>query len=646
VSEDSEVIKIDLDSDVSGAERATARLQELERETQELRSAFEQGNVSTDRYNQRLKELGREAGTAQRAVDKLADAEKKASGARLTGADRTKAKAQFAFAGANLAQDVIQGGPASGINNILGMAGNGGIKSLAGEFVAAAGGVKVLVGALGTIAVAASAAFLTIDTGLKSAKLGWSDLGDVIDEMAGGGFSETSKVWGDNLGKVWEDVKGITNEVADYWTGWNEATEAVKQHKDEIERSTQALEAYKAAQKDLKGIKSDAQVEAEKVDKLVGNEMANLGGDKGLDAVLDKLAEEQAGRNADKIYKQEYNEKDKDGKETGKVLTRDVTGKELAKEGLTQDFRNATTGGNKAARDILIRRLKESGYDTSGIEAAQQGRDLTAEKKEADRKAKTDADHAARDAERKAVELSRPLQDRYNLLTASGQAPDEAGVRRQLERGGSTPEEAKAAAGAVLKNLQEGFADEIRKRSGEKGLDAAGAAKDLLEENADKAKKEQERKDQQAKTEAEKRQRDAGEKADKLTAGTGFDARARTAALGAMLGGGGREAAEKRLTEQIRGELEARGMGHDEATRAAADKAKDVYAKTRDDVLTQAMEPKELRATQHLGAEDFGRSVESAASDTMKQTLDVNKRMEERLVEIARNTAQGQGLAP
>ena len=128
---------------------------------------------------------------------------------RLTGTERTAAKFQAGLAAANIAQDAIQGGPASTVNNFLGLAGNGKIRALAGEFLEAAGGVKTLAAGFGTVALAAGGAFLVIDGGLKSAKLGWGDLGDVIDEISGNAISGTFKNLGSAFGSVTDTAGGL-----------------------------------------------------------------------------------------------------------------------------------------------------------------------------------------------------------------------------------------------------------------------------------------------------------------------------------------------------------------------------------------------------------------------------------------------------
>lgn len=298
----------------------------------------------------------RQAAQTERALDKI-----HGSGA-LTGADRAGAKARGGLFVANTLQDMIQGGPASGINNVLGAAQDGGIKALAGEFVAAAGGAGALAAALGTVAVVAGAAFLTINTGLSSANLGWSDLGSVVDEMAGGAFSDAGKVMSENIGDAWESVKGFVGGIADATIGWNDATSAVAAHKTEIEKVNDSYQAYIKAAKEIAGIKSDAQKEDAKVGKAFGEDVADLGGKGGLDAVLDKLAGEA--RDADKTVKRTVTVKDKDGKDVQQE--QEVTNKQIAKEALTQDVANAVKG-DAASQEALRKRLGGAGFDPTQV---------------------------------------------------------------------------------------------------------------------------------------------------------------------------------------------------------------------------------------------------------------------------------------
>jgi len=632
VADESDVIRIDLASDISEGERARKKLQEIEQQTKELKSSFEQGNLALARYNQELRNLASQADRARAALDKV-------DTGRLTGTKRASAKFQIGLAGANIAQDVIQGGPAAGVNNILGLAGNNSVRALGGEMLAAAGGVKVVAAAFGTVAASAGAAFLTIHTGLKDANLGWSDLGSVIDEMLGGAATKSGNVASKALGEVWQVVKDMTGGVSEYWLGWRTATEAVRAHKDEIDRNTASLNAYLKAKKDLAGIKSEDQQAREKAGKLVAKEVADLGGEGGIDAVLDKLAEQEAGPDADKVFTQKGWKKDKDGKDTDEPAWRQMTGRQLAKERLTTELGDVLKG-DAPTIESFIGKLRAAGYDASGAVAGSAGVDRKAIAKEAQEK-------DAQEFKARSEELAKSLQERYTLGAAIGQTPGRARVVGALTKGGVSPEEAEKHADAVLGHLREGYSDAIGKRAAEKGLDPAGAARDLVREADDKKAKADKARADHDESERERARREAIEKAEKLTAGTGLGARTDDALLRAGLKSGGAPGvATKEITDQLKRELVGRGMGEEQAGLAAGAIAGKHAAKLNDDIMESAMNPKqkELAAPQHLANADFARSVESAGAKDSAKLLSNTEAMKEKLTELVRLGNRGARL--
>jgi hypothetical protein len=600
-------IQINLSSDVSEGEKARRKLQDIEQQSNDLRSSFEQGRMGLERYNKELRNLEGQAKRAQAALDKI----QPAKAVRLTGTDRAGAISRAGLLGANTLQDVLQGGPASGINNVLGAANDRGIKALAGEALAAAGGIKVVAGAFGTLAIAAGAAFLTIEGGLKQANLGWQDLDEVIGEVFG---SHSGPIKGtiDALGSIYETTVKIGGSVASLIPGWDKATNAVREHKNEIERNSQALKNYQQAQKNLSGFKSEAQQKNEAAGKLFGAATAELGGEKGIDGVLDKLAEHEVkakGQDPNKTVIEKGFKKDKDGNDTSEVAVRRVTLRQLAKERLAQELNDATQGSQRSM-DAFTERLAAGGFNAGDVASASAGADMKSIRKEA-----KDQEEAQRKAQ---VERStQGLQERFNVLTAQGQAPQLEGVQRQLERSGLKPEEAARSAEAVLKNLREGFNQEIGKRAQEKGLNFSDAAADFLKEHNETYEREQKAKHDRAVAVA-------SEKASKATAGTGLDSRTDNALIReALKSGGSTGVATQKVAEQLSREFQVKGLSKQDADLAANDMAKKHAAKLGDQINEEAMKPgnrdrDKLDAPQRIASTEFARSVEAAGSDDAK----------------------------
>ena len=339
-------------------------------ETYDLDLPHKTGGAGFDlaREEQGFRKLTDAMHAHERAAEADADAMRRRGDAakRSINAERAGAISRAGLLGANMAQDVIQGGsPAYAINNILGAANDSGIKALAGEALAAAGGIRVVATALGTVAVAATAAFAIVDEGLESNKLGWSDLGSVIDAMAGNGFSEAARTWGETLGEFRDTLAEVVGGVAEGTVGWNSAAEAVRAHKDEVERDTAALLAYQEAAKKVAGVKSDAQEEAAKFGAKFGKDAAGMDA-KGLPGLIDRLARHQAGARADRLEDVETGELDKDGKPTGKTIKTKKTGAQIAAEAITRDFA-AAIDGDKDAQDGIKKRLRALGEDGSDL---------------------------------------------------------------------------------------------------------------------------------------------------------------------------------------------------------------------------------------------------------------------------------------
>jgi hypothetical protein len=502
MSAEQDIIQIILDVKDDEAKEAKATLDKLNASAKSLGQQLASATISNDQYRAGMKNLAGDAEAARAKLsalkDEMRDLSRQAggSGPRLEGADRAGTKARLGLAAVNIAQDAIQGGPASAINNILALAGDGKIKSLLSEFVEGAGGVAGLASKATLAAAAVGTLFAAIDQGLKSAKLDWSDFDDVVGDLgpfkaareAFDGLAVVARDW--HLDAAWEGASeaasGYVNAIADATVGWNAATEAARAHKEEVQRGAKAALDYAAAAKSLGSVRSDDQQEAERRGKLVGQELANLGGASGIGAVIDKLARDATRHGADdKVPAAELDDK---GKPTGKMV--DITRRESARRRLTTDAA-AAAAGDSAALDRLRPYLKSSGYDLGGLNSAAKGIDSDKAGKAADREhaqlmqdrireAERHVEDVSRDYQRRAVELAKPLQDGFNLSGARGVATTEGQIRGRLEDSGVSKDEAKRMARAVLDQLTEGFADVVRERAGRLGTDAQGAKDSLV----------------------------------------------------------------------------------------------------------------------------------------------------------------------
>lgn len=66
-------INVDLKSDISEGEKARRKLAEIQKETDELRASFDAGNVSLERFNQRMGQLDKAGNSANRAFKEATD---------------------------------------------------------------------------------------------------------------------------------------------------------------------------------------------------------------------------------------------------------------------------------------------------------------------------------------------------------------------------------------------------------------------------------------------------------------------------------------------------------------------------------------------------------------------------------------------
>src|SRR5690349_5056258 len=119
MSTEADIIQIILDVKDEEAKEAKASLDKLNASAKSLDQQLAAASITTDQHRAKMKDLASEAERTRAKIsalgDEMRDLSRQAggSGPRLEGADRAGAKARLGLAGANIAQDVIQGGPAS-----------------------------------------------------------------------------------------------------------------------------------------------------------------------------------------------------------------------------------------------------------------------------------------------------------------------------------------------------------------------------------------------------------------------------------------------------------------------------------------------------------------------------------------------------
>jgi hypothetical protein len=637
-------------------------ISDAERRTQDLENAIRnlartaQASGWTDDLRHELRSLSSEL---ERAKDQFQGLQRVAGQPiRLKGADRASAKIQLGMAGANIAQDVIQGGPAAGINNILGLAGSGNVRALAGEFLAAAGGAAGLGTALAGVGVAAGAAFLVVNNGLKEAKLEWSDLGDIAqntaiwtatsDAISGVGvvlndIGITQKSVGDAILGLAETMAGpILTGLAEAAIGWDHATEAVRRHKEEMERGLAAYREFKDAEKAQDKVKSQDDAEAEKRAKTFREAVADTGGKGSIDAVARRLAEQATKKGGDDKVKRWEMEEDSHGKD--RPVEKEMTRRQAAEKDARVMIERAAKG-DRGQQAELRQRLKGLGLDTSKVDAAAAGRDLRAEKKqkEADAKKKAKADAAAedraqaediradeadtkrrqakrkRERDQKDEGIAKGMQERFNVLTAGGKNVTQQGVAADLLRSGTATTAAGAAemSPRILNRLKDQYHADISKRAGSKGISFQQAEDDFLKEEADKKAKKarQAEQDEEAKkSKAVAEAKDVLPPAGKLALKSFTDAR---------LQGKTEQQALAATTERITAQLMAMGQSADQAGLAAKELATDAMAESRGKAIERFYgldrAPQERRNSEVFEATGLQRQIQGAVGGNSEE---------------------------
>lgn len=538
-----------------------------------------------------------------RLRDELAKAERQAAGSSLVGAERSATKARGALAGANILQDAIQGGPASTINNLLGIAGDRKLlalgKELGGSFVAAAGGAGALAATLGTVAAVAGAAFLLIDGGLKNAKLGWSDLDDVVGNLAPiaaagealAGVGEIAKQWG--ITKAVEDAYSATETfvgwVAQSTIGWNDATAAVRAHKDEVARATQEAADYAAAVKNLKSVRSDEQEAAAKTGKLVGGELANLGGAGGVDALAAKLAEVMTKTGAnDKVKVQEVTKED--GKEVTKEV--EVTRRESARRRALTDIDRANSGDTQAL-SRLMPALKKAGYDVADLNTAAGGEDPAKKRQDAIDAAEEQSWQELQESIKSVKDWSKDFKDQVkaalkdrSFLQGGDLTPAQEAAKRQYDALEERVAEARASRSYAGKE-DEALAPAEKLAKG-RDEDARRAA-DKVEADHKQAENRQQALDRQAQAAREGKEREERDALSAQLDNTPLDDRVKAELLQRQLGGQSANQAGAALTSQLAGVFrEQFGLADEQARKEAEDRVRGAQGDLRRDALRPA----------------------------------------------------------
>lgn len=653
MSVDSDIIQIILDVKNQEAEQAKKTLEALANQAKVLDASLASATITQQQYEAGLKKIATDAAKARDSLHSLQDEMRSLSRQgglavpKLEGADRAAAKAQLGLAGANILQDAIQGGAGSTINNFLGLAGNGKIRALGAEFLEAAGGVAGLASKLTVAGGAALVLFGTLDTALKKAKLDWSDLDDVGINLApikaltetAVGLGEVLKQTG--IGEVfdsaWKAGESLVGTVADVTLGWSDATDAARRHKEEVQQQVKAAQDYANAVKSLASVRSDEQDEAAKRGKLVGKEIAELGGAGGYGAVADRLAKLATAKGGDeKVKVQSVNAK-------GEVEEEEITKREKRRRELIADI-GAAALGDTAALDRLKPLLRGAGYNIGGVEVAASGIDRKADEKaldKADAKAdakksrddERDAKEQQREFERRSEALARPIQERFDQTSATGGTITREMVRAKLLAGGVSADEADKQADPVLKKLREDYSDRIRKLAGEQGTDAGGAAGLIAADGAKKRKEEADRKEREAEGAARERKEDF----DRATAGTALDERARKSVIADVLGGASYAVARNNAIVNAATEAQMGGMGAEDANRAATEWVDKLLGKLGDDRAEANLERKSESVSRHSAA-DFSNIVESAGAAEQKQTNELLKGTNTKLDELIRKS--------
>jgi hypothetical protein len=302
-----EIFKLRMQTEGEGRIKALNDLLDRQRqELADLRAAY--NSMDTVAFIAAEQRIGAAIARTTKEIEQQSVALEKANRHRL-GKLSVNDRSVIGFGTAQAIQDVAStGNPAHAVNNLLFMAQmTGGVKNLGQAYAtmgkeAASGLARLATGhPIAAAAIAATTGGLVLlDKGLKDANLSWSDLDTVIAntapwQAATEAISGTVDVLGETgLGKAvasaWDGLGNLIHSTADLALGWDSATEAARQHNEELARTAARMEAAAKAQQEFTKILSPEQQADDARGKQFGQALADLGGEGGAAGLIGQLA--------------------------------------------------------------------------------------------------------------------------------------------------------------------------------------------------------------------------------------------------------------------------------------------------------------------------------------------------------------------
>lgn len=367
---------------LDAANRTRLQIESVERQLTRAAedSARRQQQVADDLARAQERAAARAAEAAEREAARIAEAQERAAaraaasavagpGGRrsLDAGDR----AILGFGAVQAAQDAYYG-PQYAINNLVTLAQmRGGVGNLTRDYATLGREGVASIGRLaaahpvGTAAIAAAGvALLGLNKGLKDAELGWGDLADVVanttpwlaaqEAITGVWDTLANTAAGEAVDTVWDGLKAVVHEAANLALGWDAATAAARAHNDEAAAAAGAVAQAELARARLARFQSPEQAEAAAGGKRFGEELAELGGAGGIEAIINRLAGARARHGAeDQVTRGDT------------TLTR----REWARVDVTNQVAAAAAGNSVAAGELLAQ-LSAQGFDTSELAGA------------------------------------------------------------------------------------------------------------------------------------------------------------------------------------------------------------------------------------------------------------------------------------
>jgi hypothetical protein len=574
---DDQEIRLKFSAQTEAVEAARKHAAALKDQLEQLQSAVSRGAPGWELAQKQIAGVSAELAKAERLA-KSAHAAMDKPVVNAPGKMNAGKQSMMGFQVANLMQDMIQGSPAAGINNALFMAQqSGGVKELGQDLkalgaagaTAAAGGVKALPGLFGSIMTAAAGASgavvaggvalvglgtagLVVNKGLKDAGLGWGDFLTVVGNLApvekassilvgiGRGIADAAESTG--IADVWSsmvsDVSTLVNVVADYTLGWNAATEETRRHNAELEATAERVKAVAEAEKELSGIKSQAEKDAADRGTKFAQAVADMGGKGGLNALAETVG--GGSKNASDEFKLQ-----------------------LA----------AARKGDVGAQDAVRGMMQNAGFNTQPLS------DVQSNKEARDKETDMLMEEGQRNEERALAELDKMKEARDKETDTLNEAGRENEQAMYEERRQQKEKDLKEAPGLARKSIG------------------------------------------------------------------GLDGKVERALMLGAIGGGNEKVVGAAVADAMSRELQAKGMGKDEADAAAKSIVADEQSKLNDKIANGQLDggpggQDKRKGPQTIAATDFARTVQDG-QDTGKQVLDVNKKMLEELINLRRGGIAG-----